>query len=116
VSREGRAVGKGIENEGHDGCAVALVLGILTAPATAQIIATSIPKAVGASEGKWAFHVMGSPFAKWRINSYLQEPDGRYVGAQKQSAGRQAFEALLDETVKTDMSRFTAGVSYTFSR
>jgi hypothetical protein len=57
--------------------AVALVLGILTAPATAQIIATSIPKTGGGqAEGKWAFHVMGSPFAKWRINSYLQEPDG----------------------------------------
>jgi len=57
--------------------AVLLVLGIPTAPATAQIIATSIPKAgTGQAEGKWAFHVMGSPFAKWRINSYLQEPDG----------------------------------------
>lgn len=57
--------------------AAAIGWGILTAPATAQIIATSIPTTMGGQpEGKWAFHVMASPFAKWRINSYLQEPDG----------------------------------------
>ena len=45
----------------------ALVLGGLAAPAAAQIIATSIPRSIaGGGEGRWAFHVMGSPFAKWK--------------------------------------------------
>jgi hypothetical protein len=60
----------------------AMALSALAAPASAQIIATSIPKEftgsgkAGTPEKKWAFHVMGSPFAKWNINSYFQEPTG----------------------------------------
>jgi hypothetical protein len=54
----------------------------LAAPASAQIIATSIPKEFSLATGKalgekkWAFHVMGTPFAMWNINSYFQEPTG----------------------------------------
>src|SRR5206468_7926882 len=51
----------------------ALVLGVLAAPATAQIIATSIPKSIsGGGEGRWAFHLMYSPYAKWRINTFQE--------------------------------------------
>jgi hypothetical protein len=53
----------------------ALMLGALEAPATAQIIATSIPKNVsGTAEGRWAFHVMYSPYAKWKINTFEEDP------------------------------------------
>ena len=49
----------------------ALALGALAAPATAQIIATSIPKSIaGGGEGRWAFHVMYAPYAKWKINQF----------------------------------------------
>jgi len=51
----------------------ALALGALAAPATAQIIATSIPKSIsGGGEGRWAFHLMYSPYAKWRINTFQE--------------------------------------------
>jgi hypothetical protein len=54
---------------------VALVLGALAAPATAQIIATSIPKSIaGGGEGRWAFHLMYSPYAKWKINTFEEGP------------------------------------------
>jgi len=53
----------------------ALVLGGLAAPAAAQIIATSIPKSIaGGGEGRWAFHVMYSPYAKWRMNTFEEDP------------------------------------------
>jgi hypothetical protein len=89
----------------------ALALGALAAPATAQIIATSIPKSIsGGEEGRWAFHVMGSPFAKWRINSYTQEPIGSDSPILQQStttnsaskfilAAEAAFKAGSDTTV-----------------
>jgi hypothetical protein len=53
----------------------------LAAPASAQIIATSIPRedtgGAGAASGKkFALHFMASPFAKWKINSYVEEPKG----------------------------------------
>ena len=53
----------------------ALLLGAWTAPAAAQIIATSIPKSVsGGGEGRWAFHAMWSPYAKWNINTFQEDP------------------------------------------
>jgi hypothetical protein len=52
----------------------------LAAPASAQIIATSIPRenlgTGGAGAKKFALHLMASPFAKWKINSYQEEPKG----------------------------------------
>jgi hypothetical protein len=58
----------------------AMGLCTLAVPASAQIIATSIPRAeaagtgkgVEAGEKKWALHIMGSPFAKWKVNSYRE--------------------------------------------
>ena len=53
----------------------ALLLGAWAAPATAQIIATSIPKSIsGGAEGRWAFHLMWSPYAKWNINTFQENP------------------------------------------
>ena len=57
-----------------------VVLGLcaLASPASAQIIATSIPRAdtVGAAaEKRWAFHVMGSPFAKWNYGELYLDPN-----------------------------------------
>jgi len=53
----------------------ALLLGALAAPATAQIIATSIPKSVsGGGEGRWAFLLMWSPYAKWNIATFEEDP------------------------------------------
>lgn len=47
----------------------------LAAPASAQIIATSIPRedtgGAGAAEKKFALHLMASPFSKWRYNELL---------------------------------------------
>jgi hypothetical protein len=52
----------------------AFALGVLAAPATAQIIATSIPKSIaGGGEGRWAFHLMYSPYAKWKINTFEED-------------------------------------------
>jgi hypothetical protein len=52
----------------------------LAVPASAQIIATSIPRESlgtgGGAEKKFALHLMASPFAKWTINSYQEEPQG----------------------------------------
>jgi hypothetical protein len=70
----------------------ALLLGALAAPATAQIIATSIPKSIaGGGEGRWAFHLMYSPYAKWRINTFQEDdvsflatggkPKAKFLGA-----------------------------------
>jgi hypothetical protein len=57
----------------------AFVLCALAAPATAQIISTSVPKSIsGGGEGRWAFHVMGSPFAKWKYGEV-------YIGALDES-------------------------------
>jgi hypothetical protein len=63
-----------------------LVLGCLgvalAVPASAQIIATSIPRedtggGTGSNaEHRFALHLMASPFAKWKINSYVEEPKG----------------------------------------
>jgi hypothetical protein len=51
----------------------------LAAPASAQIIATSIPRegsggTGSASDRKFALHLMASPFAKWKINSLEEDP------------------------------------------
>jgi hypothetical protein len=52
--------------------AAAVALCALAAPASAQIIATSIPKEFTGSgktagtDKKWAFHIMATPFAKWK--------------------------------------------------
>ena len=56
--------------------AVALTaLGLSAVPASAQIISTSIPRAdtagAQAEEKKFALHVMGSPFSKWRYNEIV---------------------------------------------
>lgn len=53
----------------------------VSAPASAQIIATSIPRediggGTGAGESRFALHLMASPFAKWKINSYVERPKG----------------------------------------
>lgn len=53
----------------------------LATPVSAQIIATSIPRedvggGTGAGENRFALHLMASPFAKWKINSYVEEPKG----------------------------------------
>jgi hypothetical protein len=54
----------------------ALGLTVLAAPATAQIIATSIPKSIaGGGEGRWAFHLMWAPYAKWNIATFEEVPD-----------------------------------------
>jgi hypothetical protein len=53
----------------------ALGLAVLAPPATAQIIATSIPKSIaGGGEGRWAFHVMWAPYAKWNISTFEEDP------------------------------------------
>src|SRR5262245_6699020 len=50
-------------------------LALMTAPATAQIIATSIPKSIaGGGEGRWAFHLMWAPYAKWNIATFEEDP------------------------------------------
>lgn len=53
----------------------ALGLAVWAGPATAQIIATSIPKSVGGGrEGRWAFHLMWAPYAKWNIATFEEDP------------------------------------------
>jgi hypothetical protein len=75
----------------------AMALSALAAPASAQIIATSIPKEftgsgkAGTPEKKWAFHVMGAPVAKWKINAFEEDgplllttsanPNSKFLGA-----------------------------------
>ena len=62
---------------------MAMALCGLALPASAQIIATSIPRAEGAGKGKaagteerFAFHIMGSPLAKWNFGElYLDYSD-----------------------------------------
>ena len=56
--------------------AMALVgLALVAAPATAQIIATSIPKSIaGGGAGRWAFHLMWAPYAKWNIATFEEDP------------------------------------------
>lgn len=90
----------------------------LASPASPQIIATSIPRAEAAGTGKgvsvgekkWAFHIMASPFAKWKINSYVEEPKGVEVPDFQQAsstdsaskfigAAELAFKAGSDVTV-----------------
>jgi hypothetical protein len=63
----------------------------LAAPASAQIIATSIPRedmggGTGAGESRFALHLMASPFAKWKINSYVENPKGAEVPDFQQAA------------------------------
>jgi hypothetical protein len=71
-AREKEAV---LRNQARTVAVAALALGALAAPATAQIIATSIPKSIaGGGEGRWAFHLMYSPFAKWKINTFEEDP------------------------------------------
>lgn len=96
----------------------ALGLCALAAPASAQIIATSIPRAEAAGTGKgvtveeknWALHLMASPFAKWKINSYTESPQGADVPDFQQAAttdsaskfvlaGELAFKAGDDFTI-----------------
>lgn len=54
----------------------------LAGPASAQIIATSVPREdTGGGTGsntdhRFALHLMASPFAKWKINSYVENPKG----------------------------------------
>jgi hypothetical protein len=83
----------------------ALALGALAAPAAAQIIATSIPKSIsGGGEGRWAFHVMYAPYAKWKINQF-EETDTSLISlsAKKNSkflgAAEAAFSAGTDVTI-----------------
>jgi len=53
----------------------AVGLAVLAAPARAQIIATSIPKSIaGGGEGRWAFHLMWAPYAKWNIATFEEDP------------------------------------------
>jgi hypothetical protein len=50
-------------------------LAVVAAPATAQIIATSIPKSLaGGGAGRWAFHLMWAPYAKWNISTFEEDP------------------------------------------
>ena len=63
----------------------------LAAPASAQIIATSIPRedvggGTGAGKSKFSLHLMASPFAKWKINSYIEEPKGAQFPDFQQAA------------------------------
>jgi hypothetical protein len=58
-----------------------LGMAALAPPASAQIIATSIPRedlggGTGAGESRFALHLMASPFAKWNINSWVENPKG----------------------------------------
>jgi hypothetical protein len=83
----------------------ALALGALAAPAAAQIIATSIPKSIsGGGEGRWVFHLMYAPYAKWKINQF-EETDTSLVSlsAKKNSkflgAAEAAFSAGSDVTI-----------------
>jgi hypothetical protein len=84
---------------------LALVLGALAAPATAQIIATSIPKSIaGGGEGRWAFHLMYAPYAKWKLNQFEEtetslvssraKPNSKFLGAAEA-----AFTAGSDVTI-----------------
>jgi hypothetical protein len=96
----------------------ALGLCALAVPVSAQIIATSIPRAEAAGTGKgvtieenkWALHLMASPFAKWKINSYVEDPKGAEVPDFQQAsstdssskfifAGELAFKAGSDVTI-----------------
>jgi len=83
---------------------VALALAV-AAPATAQIIATSIPKSIaGGGEGRWAFHLMYSPWAKWKINTFEEDPSSFLAtsGNPKSAflgAAEVAFKAGDDFTV-----------------
>lgn len=89
--------------------AAAVALCALAAPASAQIIATSIPKefSTGTATGaqrRWAFHVMGAPIAKWKINQFEEtdtailstraNPNSKFLGAAEV-----AFTAGSDMTV-----------------
>ena len=75
-------------------------LGALVAPASAQIIATSIPRAdsgtgKAAGQKKFAFHLLVAPLAKWKINQ-LNRAEGAIVAAHAQPnsfliAGEAAF-------------------------
>jgi hypothetical protein len=90
--------------------AAAVVLCALAAPASAQIIATSIPKEftgsgkAGTAEKKWAFHIMGTPVAKWKINQF-EETDTSFVSTSANpnskflGAAEVAFKAGSDMTV-----------------
>ncbi len=50
-------------------------LAVSVGPAHAQIIATSIPTSVsGGGEGRWAFHLMWAPYAKWNIATFEEDP------------------------------------------
>ncbi len=89
----------------------ALALGGLVSPASAQIIATSIPKAGGAAPGKgagaekqFAFHILGAPIAKWKINAF-EEEGGAFLASSANPnsklllAGELAFSARSDVTI-----------------
>jgi len=53
----------------------AFALALSGGAAHAQIIATSIPKSVaGGGEGRWAFHLMWAPYAKWNIATFEEDP------------------------------------------
>jgi hypothetical protein len=95
----------------------ALGLCALAVPASAQIIATSIPRAEAAGTGKgvtveeekWALHLMASPFAKWKINSYVEEPKGAEVpdfqqASSTDSASKFIFAGELAFKVGSDVS------------
>jgi hypothetical protein len=50
-------------------------LAVSAGPAHAQIIATSIPQSVaGGGAGRWVFHLMWAPYAKWNIATFEEDP------------------------------------------
>jgi hypothetical protein len=91
----------------------ALALGGLVSPASAQIIATSIPKAGAAAPGKgvgaekqFAFHIMGAHIAKWKINSF-EEDAGLFLAS---SANPNSKFLLAGEAVFAAGSDFSIGL------
>lgn len=80
----------------------------LAAPASAQIIATSIPKELATGGkgggGRFALHLMASPFAKWKLNTFQEDstsflatsgnPKSKFLGAAEI-----AFKATDDVSI-----------------
>ena len=94
--------------------AAASGLGLLAlgSSASAQIIATSIPREAAPSgkgsapEKKYAFHLFASPLAKWKINAFEEANDGATILAQSATpnsnflgAAEIAFKASRDITI-----------------
>ena len=98
--------------------ALAALAAAAAAPCPAQIIATSLldPDTTGGTGStggrRFAVHLMASPFAKWKINSYLEEPRGAHpedlafqqaattdAASRFLIAGEAAFKAGTNTTV-----------------